>query len=785
MKARLFTLPGGQMSVKKKLQHHPESLLNISSLEQAIHELTLARDQLSKAADVAKLGIWIWTPADNSQYWNDRMFTIYQQPRELATHGLNLSHWSSRLHPEDAEKTIAALMEAAKGHGTYNPVFRIILPDGSIRYIQAGSQVEHDENGHIIRVIGFNIDITAQHEYETLLRMAKEKADAASVAKSSFLANMSHEIRTPLNAIIGLLQLLHKTETTPDQVNYLNKLDEASQLVLSILNDILDFSKIESGKLTIDLQPMNLKKVLKNIAPILSVNLKDKPIQFNFILDPKIPSWVMGDELRLQQILLNLSSNAIKFTERGEIVIHIKKLMEKSKKVMIEFSIRDTGIGITPLQCEHIFESFSQAETSTSRRYGGTGLGLAISQKLVHLLGGELLVESQIGKGSTFHFCIEFERTKPLKKPPTSPLQLTSRNLMLKDKKPALYEHSHPVKRLSELRILLVEDNPTNQMVAHDLLVSEGATVHVVDNALEAIDAIKQIRPQFDAVLMDIHMPGMDGYEASREIRKMYDSEALPIIALTAHAWSEHPIPEETSGINGSVCKPFKLDELVAMIQKFTTQKTINSTKTNTTPKIGNTSILDVSSALERFGGNHKIYYRSLAHFITDVKKQLKTLPKTITSNHETASHILHTLNGLANTLGAERFAYQARDLYHQLENQSLTEKQWSKMHASLLSEGKTVLTMAKELLKSTKPCQNTSESHTAQGEKWSVEEGVTNLLKLLESNNMEALDLFEKLQQNFKHAPKAFTKLGEAIERLEFSKAAKLCKVILKQEGL
>ena len=289
-------------------------------------ELTLARHQLSSAAEVAELGVWSWELNKNSLEWNDRMFAIYQYPLKLRENGLHYEHWRSRLHPGDADKTESMLANAVNGQGVYNPVFRIILPDNTIRFIQAGAQVERDSQGKTVRVIGFNRDITQQLEYEKLLQTAKDKAEEANMAKSAFLANMSHEIRTPMNAIMGLSQLLQKTNLDPRQNDYLSKLETSSGILLAILNDILDFSKIESGKLTLDPQPMNLEKLLNDISPILSINTGSKDIEVLFKIDPNLPRWVIGDPLRLQQVLINVSSNALKFTEHGSVLVNVKKI---------------------------------------------------------------------------------------------------------------------------------------------------------------------------------------------------------------------------------------------------------------------------------------------------------------------------------------------------------------------------------------------------------------------------------------------------------------------------
>lgn len=383
--------------------------VDVTEWRNAEREMAAARDQLQMAADVARLGIWRWNLADDSLQWNERMCELYGQPLALRDGGLVYEHWRSRLHPEDLERTEASLRAAVEGRGNYDVIFRVVLPDGGIRFIQAGAQVERDADGNPLQVTGINIDITSDQQLQARLREAKEQADAASAAKSSFLANMSHEIRTPMNAVLGMLQLARQTDLNERQRDYLDKASSAATSLLGLLNDILDYSKIEAGKLVLEMLPFELEPLMQDLAVVLSGNQGDKDVEVIFDIDPELPSAVVGDRLRLQQILINLAGNALKFTARGHVLVSLRRLAHDAHLVRLRVLVADTGIGISAEQQQRIFEGFTQAEASTSRRFGGTGLGLFICKRLVDLMGGELRVESAPGSGSRFWFDLDLD----------------------------------------------------------------------------------------------------------------------------------------------------------------------------------------------------------------------------------------------------------------------------------------------------------------------------------------------------------------------------------------
>jgi len=373
-------------------------------------ELAQLSQHLMIAADVAELGIWSAAPSSDSLYWNDQMFGIYDQPIELKKEGVLFNHWLERLHPEDVKEQLDIFNQAIEQKKNYTTSFRLILANGDVRYIHCAASVEKDEFGNVLYVTGINQDVTQRHIYEEGIKQAKEAADSANAAKSAFLANMSHEIRTPMNAVLGMLALALKTELNTKQKDYLSKAESAANSLLGLLNDLLDFSKIDAGKMELDIRPVEIESLLQDLSIVLSGSQKDKAIDVLFDIDTHLPEKIKIDSMRFLQVLINLAGNAIKFTQKGSVTVGVSLMDETQSHASIKVSITDTGMGISPEQAEKLFQGFVQAEASTSRRFGGTGLGLAISKQLVVMMGGELHLESELGKGSCFWFVVHLEK---------------------------------------------------------------------------------------------------------------------------------------------------------------------------------------------------------------------------------------------------------------------------------------------------------------------------------------------------------------------------------------
>jgi PAS domain S-box-containing protein len=479
-------------------------------------DILAARDQLEMAASMANLGIWTWTLADDGLQWNDFMYSLYyDQPKGDKNASLDFDHWQKCIHPDDLEPTSTSLAAAINGTGSYDLVFRIILPDGRIRFVQAGARVERNSSGEAIRVTGFNLDVTSQRELEAVLRSAKEQSDAASAAKSTFLANMSHEIRTPMNAVLGMLHLVQQSDLTVHQQDYIAKAQKASKSLLGLLNDILDYSKIEAGKLELDPHSFAIEELMQDLAIVLSGTQGNSDVELLFDLDPKLPKHVFADKLRLKQVLINLATNALKFTRQGEVVVQIKEQSRTAQESTIAISIRDTGIGISPDQIERIFEGFVQAENSTTRRYGGTGLGLVITKNLVTMMGGELLVDSMPDRGSCFYFTL----TVPV-------VTLVS----------ADDRWQFPSQTLN---LLIVDDNRISREIMTAAVTSLGWSSTAVESAQDVLTILQRgtsVGPNFDVMLLDWRMPNVGGEALIKTMLALPDSVTIPkIVVVTAH----------------------------------------------------------------------------------------------------------------------------------------------------------------------------------------------------------------------------------------------------------
>ena len=601
-------------------------------------------------------------------------------------------------------------------------------------------------DGHIV---GIRSDITE-------LVRATEAAQQASQAKSQFVANMSHEIRTPMNAILGLLALLKRSPLSARQADYADKAEGAAASLLGLLNDILDFSKVEAGKLQLEAQPFELDGLLADVGVVLAAGLGVKPVELVFDLDPALPPRCIGDALRLRQVLTNLGANAVKFTPSGAVVLSVRQLARESERVGLRFEVCDTGIGIAPEHQALIFSAFTQAEASTTRRFGGTGLGVAISQRLVGLMGGDLGLRSQPGQGSCFGFDIwlpyepevalpshvlrvggpalqadtqrvlvqaleaagaQWRQADPARADPAlqawvldgEPQTLLRQAgglraagftgvvilLTTAASRPALEEAqdglgrhalllkpftsgqllaalggqaqaARPVTvaatRLQGLRVLLVEDNAINQQVALELLQLEGAQVDLATQGQEAVERLRAGPQDFDVVLMDVQMPVMDGYTATRLIRQELGLKTLPILAMTANALPSDRADCLAAGMDAHVGKPFDLPRLIEVLHEWVPERVMRPegappTLPELAPALQERARalgLDLPAVLARFMGRHELFLRSCE----SLQASGAALPEQLTGQAQADQvRALHSFKGLAATVGLNTLA--------------------------------------------------------------------------------------------------------------------------------
>jgi len=567
--------------------------------------------------------------------------------------------------PEDRMTTL----EDAKHQVTYNFENRYMCKDGSICWLSWTGFMNESEN----MLYGTARDITERkraerelHEIneqleERVLRRtqelnsARKMAEAANLAKSHFLANMSHEIRTPMNSVLGMAQLALKNEHDPKQRDYLHKISQSGEHLLGVLDDILDFSKIEADKLTLEYVDFNLGETEHTLNNLLEWRAAEKGLKLIFDFDSGIQRNLRGDFVRLNQILINYIGNAIKFTTQGEIVIRARVLEVGKNNTLLRFEVQDCGIGITEEQKRKLFHAFVQADTSNSRQYSGSGLGLVISQRLAVLMGGEVGVESKLGKGSTFWVTVR--------------LDIGSTPELAAEVGVKLGQQLDSKNSFHGSRILLVEDSLFNQQIVIELLKDASATVCLVTNGEEALDLLS--KEPFDCVLMDMQMPEMDGLEATRKIRSTPALAKIPVIAMTANVSNDDRKRCLAAGMDDYIGKPFKLDKFYATIAQYLPvrehQELISSMPAASilkTPLAGNPSVIDFAVLAEWVGNDPKKINNFARKFIDSAKEDIAHIEDALERNDMSAvSDLGHRAKSGANFVGAIGFFNLCQDL--------------------------------------------------------------------------------------------------------------------------
>ena len=617
--------------------------INITERKQSEQALQSSEEKFRQIAENICEVFWMMPPAADEilyispayeQVWGRSCESLYQNPMS----------WVDTIHPDDREQALLVFARQIQGE-LVDSEYRIQTPDGKEKWMRDRAFPIRDQAGQVIRLVGIAEEITDRRRYEAELIQAREGADAANRAKSCFLANMSHEIRTPMNGVIGMIQLLLETDLSQEQRRYAAVAQSSGRDLLTLIDNILDLSKVEARKISLECLSFNLHDTVENAVQPLRVQANAKGLRFHWRVSPETPPVLRGDAHRLRQVLTNLCANAIKFTGHGEVRLDAAIESQADGKATIRFAITDTGIGIRPDQAVQLFSPFVQADASTTRKFGGTGLGLAICKQLVEMMGGTIGLDSREGQGSTFWFSVVLG------------LEPASQQLMGEQASERVGSRFGAAGGRAAIgrRILVAEDNPTNRLVALAQLKKLGYEASAVTTGAEAVEAVQ--RGDYDLVLMDCQMPVMDGFEATRCIRKSPAHSSIPIIAVTADAMSGDQDRCLSEGMNDYLAKPVDMGGLAAILTKWLPVPGAGDSSPTPGQRAGEqaNAIFNVDALLRRVMGDRQLAGAVLKGFIEDAPSQLNNLRNRLDeADAPGAGSQAHTLQGAAATVAAE-----------------------------------------------------------------------------------------------------------------------------------
>ncbi|MEE4262972.1 MAG: PAS domain S-box protein [Desulfobacteraceae bacterium] len=631
---------------------------DITERKRAEQEITIQKAYLEQLFEASTEAIAFINENDRVERINSQFTAIFGfSPGEVIGRSLD----DTIIPPQRHQEGKAVKEEIKRGRHIFHETVRL-RKDGRLLDVSVTGMPISIE-GKDAGVYAIYRDISSQKKAEQELKKAKTAAEEATRAKSFFLANMSHEIRTPLNAIIGLSHLARETQLTLQQLDYQEKIHASAYTLLRLIDDILDFSKIEAGKLDLEKVNFNLEEVLERMSSIISVKSNEKGIRFLLQVSDSIPNHLRGDALRLEQVLLNLTSNAVKFTSKGEVSVTVESVEESEQEAFLRFVVSDTGIGMSPEQIEQLFQPFHQADFSITRKYGGTGLGLAICKRLLEMMDSEIQVQSTLGQGSQFTFMVRFEKAEG-----EGPEMIAG------------ISKEFAKELLTGYRILLVEDNETNLQVARELLEQAGLEVVTAANGLEAV--AMAARERLDGILMDLQMPVMDGLTAAREIRKGPAPPELPILATTASALAADREECLAAGMNDHIAKPIKPEILYktlvhrlrpdidvnAYVNHMKTAEPVSLEPAGGLPWLEG---VDLKAGLGAVNNDWKLYMKLLYNFRNrhqNIKEEIQT--ELGGGNLVAAQRMAHTIKGVAGTLGANGLAEISSQLESAIKNE-------------------------------------------------------------------------------------------------------------------